>query len=229
VSSKVRKQLRASALDHGRVNQKLRTRRRILVSAAALVAAGKTPTVTEAADAAQVSRRTAYRYFPTQEKLLTEAALEGLRGPMEAMLADAPLGSDAPDMETRLSLLIEQMQSMAIRNESLLRTMIHQTVLERSPAAMPRRGTRRIDWIEAALKPLAKRITAKAYARLVSGLALCAGIEALLVLRDICGLSEIEAIEVSRWAAQALLQQTLKESISIGANGRQARPRKKAM
>jgi hypothetical protein len=145
------------------------------------------------------------------------------------MLADAPLGSDAPDMETRLSLLIEQMQSMAIRNESLLRTMIHQTVLERSPAAMPRRGTRRIDWIEAALKPLAKRITAKAYARLVSGLALCAGIEALLVLRDICGLSEIEAIEVSRWAAQALLQQTLKESISIGANGRQARPRKKAM
>jgi AcrR family transcriptional regulator len=229
VSSKVRKQLRASALDHGRVNQKLRTRRRILVSAAALVAAGKTPTVTEAADAAQVSRRTAYRYFPTQEKLLTEAALEGLRGPMEAMLADAPLGSDAPDMETRLSLLIEQMQSMAIRNESLLRTMIHQTVLERSPAAMPRRGTRRIDWIEAALKPLAKRITAKAYARLVSGLALCAGIEALLVLRDICGLSEIEAIEVSRWAAQALLQQTLKESISIGANGRQARPRKNAM
>jgi AcrR family transcriptional regulator len=229
VSSKVHKQVLVSELDRGRVNQKLRTRHSILVSAAALVADGRTPTVTDAADAAQVSRRTAYRYFPTQEKLLTEAALEGLRGPMEAILADAPSGSDAHDVELRLAVLIEQMQSMAVRNESLLRTMIHQTVLERSPAAMPRRGTRRIDWIEAALKPLAKRIPAKAYARLVSGLALCGGIEALLVLRDICGLSEVEAIEVSRWAAQALLKQTLNESISKGVNSSQVRRRKKAM
>jgi AcrR family transcriptional regulator len=228
VSSKVHKQVRVSELNRGRVNQKLRTRRRILVSAAALVAAGATPTVTEAADAAEVSRRTAYRYFPTQEKLLTEAALEGLRGPMTAMLADAPSGSDAHDVGMRLSVLIEQMQSMAIRNESLLRTMIHQTVLERSSAAMPRRGTRRIDWIEAALKPLAKRISAKAYARLVSGLALCGGIEALLVLRDICGLSEVEAIEVSRWAAQALLKQTLGEFETSAATIGKTRRRKKS-
>jgi AcrR family transcriptional regulator len=229
VSSKVHKQVWGAELDRGRVNQKLRTRRRILLSAAALVAEGRTPTVTEAADAAEVSRRTAYRYFPTQEKLLTEAALEGLRAPMEAMLADAPSGSDAHDVELRLAVLIEQMQSMAIRNEALLRTMIHQTVLERSPAAMPRRGTRRIDWIEAALKPLTKRITAKAYTRLVSGLALCAGIEALLVLRDICGLSEVEAIEVSRWAAQGLLKQTLSESVSTRGNSGAVRRRKKAM
>lgn len=227
MSSKVHKQVRVSELERGRVNQKLRTRSRILVSAAALVAAGKTPTVTEAADAAEVSRRTAYRYFPTQEKLLTEAALEGLRAPMEAMLADAPSGSDAHDVGLRLSLLIEQMQSMAIRNESLLRTMIHQTVLERSPAAIPRRGTRRIDWIDAALKPLAKRISAEAYTRLVCGLALCGGIEALLVLRDICGLSEVEAIEVSRWAAQALLKQTLTELDSKArTTGKARRPTK---
>jgi len=227
VSSKVHKQVRVSELDRGRVHQKLRTRRGILVSAAALVASGKTPTVTEAADAAEVSRRTAYRYFPTQEKLLTEAALEGLRGPMEAMLADAPCGSDAHDVGLRVSLLIEQMQSMAIRNESLLRTMIHQTVLERSSAAMPRRGTRRIDWIDAALKPLAKSISAEAYTRLVCGLALCGGIEALLVLRDICGLSEVEAIEVSRWAAQALLKQTLTEFDSKARTiGKARRPNK---
>jgi AcrR family transcriptional regulator len=211
VSSKVRKQVRVSDLDRGRVDQKRRTRSLILVSAAALVAKGSTPTVAEAADAARVSRRTAYRYFPTQQKLLTEAALEGLRAPMAAMLAEAPSGSHAPDVEVRLSALIDQMQSMAIRNESLLRTMIHQTVLEPSSASVPRRGTRRIDWIQAALEPLANRIGAKAHAQLVSGLALCGGIEALLVLRDICGLSDAAAIEVSRWAAQALLKQTLAE------------------
>lgn len=210
MSSKVRKQVRVSDLDRGRVDQKRRTRSLILASAAALVAGGGTPTVAEAADAAAVSRRTAYRYFPTQKKLLTEAALEGLRAPMAAMLDEMPSGAGAHNVAARLSALIEQMQSMAIRNESLLRTMIHQTVLERS-LVLPRRGTRRIDWIEAALKPLTNRVTAKQYARLVCAVALCGGIEALLVLRDICGLSDADAIEVSRWAAQALLKQTLAE------------------
>jgi AcrR family transcriptional regulator len=227
VSSTTRQQLPLLELDRGRVRQKLRTRHRILVAAAALVAAGSKPTVAEAADAADVSRRTAYRYFPTQTKLLTEAALEGLRAPMEAMLSDAPAGSDAHDVELRLSVLIDQMQAMAIRNESLLRTMIHQTVLERSPASAPRRGTRRIDWIKAALKPLHKRISAKAHVRLVCGLALCGGIEALLVLRDICGLSEGDSIKVSQWAAQALLQQTFTEfDSSARAKSKPARRKK---
>ena len=227
MSSTIRQPLSLLKLDRGRVHQKLRTRRRILVAAAGLVAAGNTPTVAEAADAAAVSRRTAYRYFPTQTKLLTEAALEGLRAPMEAMLADAPAGSDAHDVELRLSVLIDQMQSMAIRNESLLRTMIHQTVLERSPASAPRRGTRRIDWIKAALKPLHRRISTKSHARLVCGLALCGGIEALLVLRDICGLSEGDAIKVSQWAARTLLQQTLAEvDSSARARSKSARLKK---
>jgi AcrR family transcriptional regulator len=226
VSSKVRKQVRVSDLDRGRVDQKRRTRSLILASAAALVAGGGTPTVAEAADAAEVSRRTAYRYFPTQQKLLTEAALEGLRAPMAAMLDEMPSGADAHNVAARLSALIEQMQSMAIRNESLLRTMIHQTVLERS-LALPRRGTRRIDWIEAALQPLTNRVTGKQYARLVCAVALCGGIEALLVLRDICGLSDADAIEVSRWAAQALLKQTLNESVSTRVNSGQVRRRKK--
>lgn len=196
----------------GRIAQKLRTRRQILTAASTLVAAGKSPSVAEAADAASVSRRTAYRYFPTRAKLLTEAALEGLRVPMEAALGNAPAaGRHAQDVEARVAALIEQMQSMAVRNESLLRTMIHQTVLGSAPAITPRRGTRRIDWIESAVKPLRNRLGEKAHARLVSGLALCGGIEALLVLRDIRGLSVAAAIEVSRWAAQALLEQTLRD------------------
>jgi AcrR family transcriptional regulator len=209
-------------MEGGRIRQKLRTRRQILTAASILVADGKTPTVAEAADAARVSRRTAYRYFPTQPKLLTEAALEGLRAPMEAALAEVPAGPNVHDVESRVAALIDQMQSMALRHESSLRTMIHQTVLERV-SGVPRRGTRRIDWIESAVKPLRKRLGKKAYARLVSGLALCGGIEALLVLRDICGLSESDAIEVSRWAALALLRQALKE---LGPKARTTRKRR---
>jgi hypothetical protein len=140
---------------------------------------------------------------------------------MEAALAEVPAGPEVHDVESRVAALIDQMQSMAIRHEPLLRTMIHQTVLEQA-SGVPRRGTRRIDWIESAVKPLRKRLGEKAYARLVSGLALCGGIEALLVLRDIRGLSEFDAIEVSRWAALALLRQALKE---LGAKGRITRKR----
>ena len=214
-------------LDHGRVGQKLKTRRQILAAASALVAAGRTPTVEQAADAAGVSRRTAYRYFPAQTKLLTEAALEGLRAPMEAMLADATSGAELESLELRVGSLIDRMQSMAIRNEGLLRTMIHETVLESSPPGQLRRGTRRIDWIETAIRPLREQVKPAAYRRLVSALALCGGIEALLVLRDICGLPQHDAVAVSRWAAQSLLAQTIRDAQATPriARKRSARPR----
>ena len=56
----------------GRVNQKARTRAAIVDAAQALRSASGRPTVAEAADAAKVSRATAYRYFPTQEALQVE-------------------------------------------------------------------------------------------------------------------------------------------------------------
>ena len=156
---------------------------------------------------------------------LSVAALEGLRGPMESMLAAVPTGPDRRDVESRVSALIDRMQSMAIQHEPLLRTMIHQTVLEPSSSAQPRRGIRRIDWIESALKPMRTRVPAKAYERLVSALALCGGIEALLVLRDIRGLTESDAIAVSRWAAHAMLTQTLQEAEASRRSRRSGRPR----
>jgi AcrR family transcriptional regulator len=206
-----------------RVRQKLRTRRQILATASSLISAGQRPTVAEAADAADVSRRTAYRYFPTQAKLLTEAALEGLRVPMETSLAQEFGGEDPTDVETRLRAVIDKMQELAIRHEPLLRTMIHETVLEPTPGGQPRRGTRRIDWLESAVAPLRLRLGAKAYNRLVSALALCAGIEALLVLRDIRALSERNAFDVSHWAARAILRQSLSESDPEKSGGRNTR------
>ena len=196
----------------GRVQQKLRTRALLLKTAVKLVAAGKNPTVTEVADAADVSRRTAFRYFPTQEKLRADAALEGLR-PMMASALGEPLPENAsePAIHERVDRLAENMQRLAIDNEMLLRTMIHQTVMSQSSTATRRRGTRRLEWIETALGPLRSRLSEREYSRLVSALAVCLGIEALIILRDICGLSENEAVEVSQWSARAILNQALQE------------------
>jgi AcrR family transcriptional regulator len=201
----------AAGLRKGRTSQKLRTRRALLETAAAMIAKGARPTVTEVADAAEVSRRTAYRYFPTQVKLMTEAALEGLRPSMQAALDAAPAGTATGAIEARVDALVEQMQQLALANEALLRTMIHETVLHSPSDTQPPRGTRRVEWIEAAVQPLRARLAPAAYARLVSALALTTGIEAILVLRDIRGLSATQAVQVSHWMARALLRQSLAE------------------
>ncbi|MEP6939844.1 MAG: TetR/AcrR family transcriptional regulator [Rudaea sp.] len=200
-----------TGLQEGRGNQKLRTRRALLVTAAELIASGRRPTVAEVADAAHVSRRTAYRYFPTQLKLMAEAALEGLRPTMEGTLESAPKGTTVGAIEARIDALVEQMQRLALSNENLLRTMIHETVLHPPGNTRPSRGTRRIEWIEAATQPLRARLGAAAHARLVSALSLTMGIEALLVLRDIRGLSAAQAVQISHWMARALLKQSLAE------------------
>ena len=97
-------------------------------------------------------------------------------------------------------------------HEHLLRTMVHLTVLENPPPGTRPRGSRRIDWIELAVGSLKPRLGKSAYARLVSALSLVVGIEALLVLRDIRGLTGTQATQVSQWMARAVLRETLREA-----------------
>ena len=60
----------------GRANQRRRTRKDLLEAAGRLLKDGRTPSLEEVAEAALVSRATAYRYFPSIEALLREAALD---------------------------------------------------------------------------------------------------------------------------------------------------------
>src|SRR5579864_6519966 len=205
----------------GREKQKRRMRALLLRAAMQLIEHGVTPTVPEVADAADVSRRTAYRYFPTQEQLLTEASLEGERPVFERVFESAEL---AHDIEARLDALVREMFAVARSTEPLMRTMIRLTVDrsrdehtgEAAEAEPPRRGYRRIDWIEMALAPVRMQLDETSFERLVSGLALCIGIEALLVLRDIRGLDLAAAEEVSRWVARSLLHASFAESNAQG-------------
>jgi AcrR family transcriptional regulator len=194
--------------------QKRRTRRAILAAAVALMRQGETPTPSRVAELAEVSRRTVYLYFPTQEQLLTEAALEGVRTEVERALAVA----DSDDVWARLDTLVSETLQSCIDGEVLLRTMIRLSVEQRldearggPPREAPLRGGRRIEWIEAALEPVREELGEERFERLVSALAMVVGVEALLVLRDIRGLDREEVAAVSRWAARALLRASLEE------------------
>jgi len=194
----------------GRARQKARTRNLLVTTARRLIASGSRPTVAQVADAAEVSRRTAYRYFPSQRMLVSDAVLDGLRPVMEAAIAAVTPGADASssdDLESSVDVMVVAMQRLTVEHEWLLRTIIHETVLHQGSAEVRRRG-RRVEWIEMALKPWRSKLGEAKHARLVAALALCVGIEALLVLRDISGLSPAQAIEMSQWMARAMVNQT---------------------
>src|SRR5215470_13695957 len=61
--------------NRGRSAQKLRTRQALMDAAVELVRAGQHPTVSAVADRVGVSRATAYRYFPGQDLMLSEATI----------------------------------------------------------------------------------------------------------------------------------------------------------
>ena len=154
-----------------------------------------------------MSRATAYRYFPTQEALeveiagvsrdveATEAAVERIRG---------------HDVEKRLLALVDALNPVAFENEEDSRRAlwVYQDTWLRSrrsssEAPVVREG-RRMRWLDRVLEPLDMPDEGKD--RLRAALALTLGGEALVVMKDVCYLDQEEALDVLRWAAQAILR-----------------------
>jgi AcrR family transcriptional regulator len=180
--------------------QRRRTRQAILAAAAGLLRAGETPSMGEVAEAADVSRRTVYLHFASIEHLLADAALEAQRAVVEPEWAPEP---GAPE---RLEAMVRAVQSNAGDSEELGRTIVRHTVGAREmEEGQPRRGYRRVAWIEDALAPARAELGDEAYERLVSALTLLVGWEAMIILRDIRGLDARAAEDVCAWAAAALL------------------------
>ena len=186
----------------GRERQRRRTRKAIVDAAVELLGRGRDPSVAEIAEAADVSRRTVYLYFPTLEHLLADAALEASRTMVEPRFE---LDGDAGE---RVEALVRGVQQGFAVTETLGRTIIRLTVgagAPSPPGATPRRGYRRVEWIERALEPLHGTLPPERFERLVSALTLLIGWEAMIVLQDTRALTTAEAEEVCVWAARALL------------------------
>lgn len=209
--------IRGVRVSSGRPAQRQRTRRRLLAAAARLIAKRLTPTTTEVADEAGVSRRTAYRYFPTQEQLLVESSLEGLRPTVEAAMArvrGAPAGAGHDDVAwalARLDATIRVIHDLTLEHEGLLRTIQRLTASGETTRGLRPRGSRRIDWVTAAIKPIRSRLGARGFARLVSALCVCVGFDSLFLLRDVRGLAPPEALRVTRWMAAAIVRASIDE------------------
>lgn len=191
---------------HGRIGQKQRTRDALVEAAREIVASGETPTVERVAELADISRATAYRYFPNQQVLLVAAHPE--TGATSMLPARPP-----KDGAERLDLVIDRFTRMILETEVQQRTMLRLS-LEPDPAKraqLPLRQGRAIAWIEEALEPLRGQLDDASLRRLVLAIRSATGIEALAWLTDIGGLSRKEATALMRWSAQALLGQAVAE------------------
>ena len=189
-------------IETGRVAQRRRTRRAILDATAALLQAGGEPSVNEIAAAADVSRRTVYLYYPTLDQLILDATLGSLNVDVDAALARQT--SDVP--RERLRTLVAALFASMEVSLPLGRTLIRLTVDAPAPAGGgPRRGHRRIGWIEWAVEPCRDQLSRHEHDDLISALALVIGWEAFIVLLDVRGLSPRAARTLTLRTAEAIL------------------------
>lgn len=191
----------------GRTRQKQRTRTALVAAARDLLAqGGAAPTVEAAAEAASVSRTTAYRYFPTQKSLLVAAHPE--------IEASSLVPDDAgDDPEARLLGAVGAFVRIVVDTEHQQRTMLRLSLdPDVSDDSLPLRQGRAIGWFEEALAPLRPRLTDAQIHRLVLSVRSAVGIESLVWLTDIAGLTREDAAEQMQWSARALLRQALADA-----------------
>lgn len=195
----------------GRTAQRARTRKAIVRAAAELLAQRRRPSLDEVADAAGVSRATAYRYFPGLDALLNEAAVDMLVPEPDALFeTGAPQGGPLERL-----VHVDQAFDIAIHDREVPLRLMLARILERSvlPEAKeaPLRQNRRVPLIKRALEPFEGQIAPENRRRLIDALAMIIGTEGFIALRDVVGLDAEAARDVRRWAITALLSAAMAE------------------
>lgn len=196
----------------GERGPRARTRRLMLQAATRLMQSGITPSVTEVAEAAQVSRATAYRYFPSQAALV-QAVVDEALGPI------LQWKSGERDARARISDLIANSLPRIDAFEATFRAALKLSLdqwarRQAGTLGSEPRFTRghRIDLLRDVTAPLEDRLPGPARERLTQSLSLVFGVEVLIVLKDIWGLSLDQAQSVAEWAGRALVDAALRET-----------------
>ena len=207
------------ASDASERGPRARMRRHMLATAIRLMQDGYVPSVSDVAEAAEVSRATAYRYFPSQAAM-TQAVVDEALGPILAWR------SDQQNTDRRVSELFAYAFPRMLKYEATHRAALSQALdqwIRRQAGTLgtePRivRGNRK-GLLRDALAPLRRRIPAETFDKLAQSLSLIFGIEAIIVLKDIWGLGDEEVRRLAVWAAHALVGAAVAEAPTAGQSG----------
>lgn len=187
----------------GRIAQKNRTRKALVQAAWELLLKGMQPTVEEVAEAADISRATAYRYFPNRERLLIEAVLSRESTSSSEILSAAE-GKLPVD---RVARVHSYLHNLIAKNETLYRSLVRCSLEEwmEHKDRLVLRADQRLELLEAALGPVSGEISEDDRDNLTCALAAMVGIESYIALRDVCQLSKNRSREVMAWAIEKLV------------------------
>lgn len=219
--------VKKSSGDHlstGRVGQKLRTRDALVNAAAEFLAKGEEFSVADVADRARVGRATAYRYFPTHAELYAHAALWKL-----TLLQNKEFEHvfDRSSVFDVIDALVAASDKSTHVHEEEYRAVLRLSLEGREPRAMPVRSAFRRESVKRALKEVEALVGREALERVSAALCLTIGIEAAVVMRDVCLMPPNRSREIKRWAARAILQAALQHAHQ-GDERTPASPRKAA-
>ncbi len=196
------------ASQDGRAPQRARTRAALIAGALDVLRVGRIPSVADAAQASGVSRATAYRYFSDASTLLNAV----LRETVTPLRWEAVQETASDDPAARVSLFLDEalpiMRNGDAQLRAALRVALDQKASERSDTVYKdspvERGTR-LRYVEQVLAPIRDDLTAREWRTVTAAVAMIVGIEAQIVLHDLCELTDAEADEVIRWSARMLV------------------------
>ncbi|ELI8297318.1 TetR/AcrR family transcriptional regulator [Yersinia enterocolitica] len=183
-----------------------RTRRLLIDTAMSMYEQGAFPSITEVANAAQLSRATAYRYFPTQSALVSAMVDESL-GPI---LAWQPT---QPDARQRIAELLSFAYPRMLQHEGVLRAALHLSLQQwadnrsnpNNEEKLIRGNRKRL--LKLAVEPLEGKLTPAALQRVIHAFSLIYGSEVFMVLKDIWHLDDAGIQDVTQWMGKAILLQ----------------------
>lgn len=177
----------------------------MLQTAVGLMQQGQTPSVTDVAEAAGVSRATSYRYFPSQTALVS-AVVDAALGPV---LEWQPRSSRADDrVADLLRKSLRRIGQFEATFRAALRLSLEQWSKTRSGtlgAEVPFRRGHRMELLRNAVEPLRGTVSDRDLDRLAKGLSLVFGVEAFVVLKDMWAMEQEDVEETINWVAQALI------------------------
>jgi len=196
-----------------------RTRRLLIDTAMQMFDGGAFPSISEVAQAAQLSRATAYRYFPTQSALVAAIVSETL----------SPINSWQPTKQeatARIDELLTFAFPRMLQHEGTLRAALHLSLTQwaqsQSQDAVPIkerlvRGNRKL-LLQKVVEPLSAELPPELMQRVLHSLSLVYGSEIFLVMKDIWGCDNQELQDVAKWMAKAIVRQAREDAQSAAAS-----------
>jgi AcrR family transcriptional regulator len=188
-------------LNKGRIAQKLKTREALVGKANELLKKGSLVSIEQTAKEAGISKATAYRYFTNLDSLKREASLQLKAEQPETLFS----GIGTNDLAGRLKRLIEYHYHLFIDNEDEFRLFLGSVVTESvSNRGVNQRGGRRIAMIREALEPLKGKCKKAEIDHMINALSLVFGIESIIILKDLNGLSNDAILQNWKWTVKKI-------------------------